>query len=164
MRFITEESRLPLLPCVATIGCFDGVHRGHRYLIEQVRREARARGLHSTLITFPVHPRQVMQSDYRPQWLTCLPQKKDLLQQEDADYCILLPFTHQPVPAFPPCRVRAIPPPGAEVRGHRSPDFPIAAGQGSNRPATERIAETQYGKKSSLEKTEFLKIFISLLP
>ena len=95
MRFITEESRLPLLPCVATIGCFDGVHRGHRYLIEQVRREARARGLQSTLITFPVHPRQVMQSDYRPQWLTCLPQKKDLLQQEDADYCILLPFTHK---------------------------------------------------------------------
>ena len=86
---------MPLLPCVATIGCFDGVHRGHRYLIEQVRREARARGLQSTLITFPVHPRQVMQSNYRPQWLTCLPQKKDLLQQEDADYCILLPFTHE---------------------------------------------------------------------
>ena len=95
MKFITAESGLPLPPCAATIGCFDGVHRGHRYLIDQVRREALARGLHSALITFPVHPRQVMQSGYCPQWLTCLPQKKELLQQEDADYCILLPFTHE---------------------------------------------------------------------
>lgn len=95
MKFITAESGLALPPCAATIGCFDGVHRGHRYLIDQVRREALARGLHSALITFPVHPRQVMQSGYCPQWLTCLPQKKELLQQEDADYCILLPFTHE---------------------------------------------------------------------
>ena len=95
MKFIAAESESQLLPCVATIGCFDGVHRGHRFLIEQVRREAQARGLHSALITFPVHPRQVMQSSYCPQWLTCLPQKKELLQQEDADYCILLPFTRE---------------------------------------------------------------------
>ena len=95
MEIISAESPFVFPPCAATIGCFDGVHRGHRYLIEQVHREAQARGLRSTLVTFPVHPRQVMQSGYRPQWLTCLPQKKDLLQQEDADYCILLPFTHE---------------------------------------------------------------------
>lgn len=92
---LTDSTNHTLPSCVATIGCFDGVHRGHRYLIKQVRREAQAKGLQSTLITFPVHPRQVMQSDHCPQWLTCLPQKKDLLQQEDADYCILLPFTHK---------------------------------------------------------------------
>ena len=95
MEIISAESPFAFPPCAATIGCFDGVHRGHRYLIEQVHREAQARGLQSTLVTFPVHPRQVMQSGYCPQWLTCLPQKKDLLQQEDADYCILLPFTHE---------------------------------------------------------------------
>lgn len=75
MKIITDEIKQILLPCVATIGCFDGLHRGHRFLIEQVCREARQRNFHSALITFPVHPRQVMQSSYRPQWLTCLPQK-----------------------------------------------------------------------------------------
>ena len=39
-------------PCVATIGFFDGVHMGHRFLIEQVRELAAARGLRSALITF----------------------------------------------------------------------------------------------------------------
>lgn len=46
--------------CVATIGFFDGVHMGHRFLIEQVRELAAARGLRSALITFPIHPRKVM--------------------------------------------------------------------------------------------------------
>lgn len=95
MEIITAGGHSALPPCVATIGCFDGVHRGHRYLIAQVQDEARRQGLHSALITFPVHPRQVMQSDYLPQWLTCLPQKEDLLKEQGADYCILLPFTRE---------------------------------------------------------------------
>lgn len=95
MKIITDEISQPLPPCVATIGCFDGLHRGHRYLIEQVCEEALRRNLPSALITFPVHPRQVMQSYYRPQWLTCLPQKTALIQQTEADYCIMLPFTKE---------------------------------------------------------------------
>lgn len=95
MEIISAESQFAFPPCAATIGCFDGVHLGHRYLISQVRDEARKQGLRSMLITFPVHPRQVMQSDYRPQWLTCLPQKEDLLKTQEADYCLLLPFTRE---------------------------------------------------------------------
>lgn len=95
MKIITDEIKQTLLPCVATIGCFDGLHRGHRFLIKQVCKEARQRNFHSALITFPVHPRQVMQSSYRPQWLTCLPQKAALIQQTEADYCIMLPFTKE---------------------------------------------------------------------
>ena len=95
MKIITDEIKQTLLPCVATIGCFDGLHRGHRFLIKQVCKEARQRNFHSALITFPVHPRQVMQSSYRPQWLTCLPQKTALIQQTEADYCIMLPFTKE---------------------------------------------------------------------
>ena len=41
-------------PCVATIGFFDGVHLGHRYLIEQVREAASACGFASGVVTFPV--------------------------------------------------------------------------------------------------------------
>ena len=95
MKIITDEIKQILSPCVATIGCFDGLHRGHRFLIEQVCKEAHQRNFHSALITFPVHPRQVMQSSYRPQWLTCLPQKTYLIQQTEADYCIMLPFTQE---------------------------------------------------------------------
>ena len=50
-------------PCVATIGFFDGVHAGHRYLIEQVKRQAEVSGLRSAIITFAIHPRQVVQPE-----------------------------------------------------------------------------------------------------
>ena len=96
MRIITDTDRTENLgPCAATIGCFDGVHRGHRYLINQVCKVAAERGLHSAIVTFPVHPRQVMQTDYQPQLLSCLHQKTDLISQLDADYCFMLPFTRE---------------------------------------------------------------------
>ena len=81
------------LPSVATIGFFDGVHRGHRFLIDQVRREAAARGLESAAVTFPVHPHQVLQSDYRPKLLTTPQEKLALLAETGIDTCILLDFT-----------------------------------------------------------------------
>ncbi|WP_302526619.1 bifunctional riboflavin kinase/FAD synthetase [Phocaeicola barnesiae] len=96
MRIITDTDRTEALePCVATIGCFDGVHRGHRYLINQVCEVAAEKGLHAAIVTFPVHPRQVMQTDYQPQLLSCLHQKTDLISQLDADYCFMLPFTRE---------------------------------------------------------------------
>ena len=96
MRIITDTDRTEALePCVATIGCFDGVHRGHRYLINQVCKVAAEKGLHAAIVTFPVHPRQVMQTDYQPQLLSCLHQKTDLISQLDADYCFMLPFTRE---------------------------------------------------------------------
>lgn len=95
MTLVEDSSYTSSLPCVATIGCFDGVHRGHRFLIGQVCEEARKRGCQSALITFPKHPRQVMQSDFQPQWLTCLPQKLEQIRQLEADLCIVLPFTRE---------------------------------------------------------------------
>ena len=95
MKIITDDIQISLPPCVATIGCFDGVHRGHRYLVRQLCQVGEERRMPTALITFPVHPRQVMQADYQPQLLSCLPQKEALLQTLDADYCIMLPFTRQ---------------------------------------------------------------------
>lgn len=81
-------------PSVATIGFFDGVHRGHRYLIGQVQREAANRGLAASVITFPVHPRKVLQpSGYLPRLLTTTQEKLSLLEQTGIDQCILLDFT-----------------------------------------------------------------------
>ena len=80
-------------PCVATIGFFDGVHRGHRFLIGQVRREAAWRGMESAVVTFPVHPRKVLQPGFCPRLLTTRDEKLDLLAQLDIDRCILFDFT-----------------------------------------------------------------------
>lgn len=93
MHLFTETSDIAFCPSVATIGFFDGVHRGHRYLIEQVRKVAAARGLASSVITFPVHPRQVMQADYRPELLTSYEEKVALLAETGIDYCMMLEFT-----------------------------------------------------------------------
>lgn len=65
---------------IATIGFFDGVHSGHRYLFERLRSEAEARGLQPLIVTFDCHPRSVLQSDYVPQLLTTLEERKALLE------------------------------------------------------------------------------------
>ena len=80
------------VPCVATIGFFDGVHRGHRFLINKVIETARHYGMASTAITFAVHPRQVLQPDWRPQLLSTLDEKTELLGQTGIDYLVVLPF------------------------------------------------------------------------
>lgn len=82
-----------LPPSVATIGFFDGVHCGHRFLINQVKEVAREKKLSSALITFPKHPRQVIQTDFCPQLLSTSEEKIELLGTTGVDYCILLPFT-----------------------------------------------------------------------
>lgn len=95
MKIISDINRQALLPSVATIGFFDGVHRGHRFLIDQVKEVAATNGLCSALITFPIHPGQVMQTMYQPQLISSPKEKLELLETTDVDYCVLLPFTHE---------------------------------------------------------------------
>ncbi len=78
---------------VASIGFFDGVHTGHRFLIEQVKKEAVRRGMQSMVVTFPVHPRKVLQSDYQPSLLTTREEKLMLLRETGIDRVALLDFT-----------------------------------------------------------------------
>ena len=79
-------------PCVATIGFFDGVHLGHRFLIEHVRDEARLMGLSSMVITFDHHPREVLNQDYQPELLTTLDAKLQLLENTGVDHVVVLHF------------------------------------------------------------------------
>ena len=85
----------PQSPTVATIGFFDGVHLGHRFLIQQVKVAATQTGWQSSIITFPVHPRQVIQSEFQPQLLSSPEEKIELLASTGVDNCILLPFTRK---------------------------------------------------------------------
>ena len=77
----------------ATIGFFDGVHCGHQYLIDEVKRLAQTKGLKSMVITFDQHPRQVLQADYVPQLLTTTQDKVQLLQGLGVDHVEVLHFT-----------------------------------------------------------------------
>ena len=88
-----HQQQEPLEPCVATVGFFDGVHRGHQYLIGQMNRYAQAQGLPSTVITFDRHPREVLGSDYQPQLLSTFDEKLQLLSQTGVDQCVVLPFS-----------------------------------------------------------------------
>lgn len=65
---------------IATIGFFDGVHKGHQFLFEHLRKEADQRGLSPLIVTFDTHPRAVLQSDYMPHLLTSLSERETLLQ------------------------------------------------------------------------------------
>lgn len=93
MKTITPGTLHSLPPCAATIGFFDGVHRGHRFLLEQVKEEAAGKGLCPSVITFPTHPRQVLQPDFHPQLLSTPEEKLHLLEEAGIANCILLPFT-----------------------------------------------------------------------
>lgn len=79
----------------AAIGFFDGVHRGHAYLIEQVKAEAARRGLQPMVITFEEHPRLALsQTHYWPELLTTNAQKLRLLEQTGLGACAMLHFDH----------------------------------------------------------------------
>lgn len=93
MQYIDINNNIEHLPIVATIGFFDGVHLGHRYLIEQVRQEAIAQGLPSAVITFPNHPQQVIHKDFRPSLLCSYDEKIIRLAITKVDYCVSMDFT-----------------------------------------------------------------------
>ena len=75
---------------IATIGFFDGVHKGHRYLFKQLDKMAAERGLVPLIVTFEEHPRSVLQSDYLPQLLTTTDERRALLSAYGE--VIMLPF------------------------------------------------------------------------
>jgi riboflavin kinase/FMN adenylyltransferase len=66
-------------PAALTIGNFDGVHRGHRAMLERVARVARERNLRSSVMTFEPHPREFFAPDQAPTRLTSLREKLELL-------------------------------------------------------------------------------------
>lgn len=81
--------------CVATIGMFDGVHRGHQFLIGMVTEKARRMGLASSVITFDRAPRQVLDPMFRPQLLTTLEEKTEAIRALNIDRLVVLPFTQE---------------------------------------------------------------------
>ncbi len=80
-------------PVVATVGTFDGVHRGHRKVLDELTSRAAAVGGRSVLATFDPHPLQVVRPRQAPLLLTTLEEKKAELAKTRLDVAAILPFT-----------------------------------------------------------------------
>lgn len=77
---------------VATLGSFDGVHCGHRILLDEVARLAAETGGDSVVLTFEPHPRITLHNDEGLKLLTSLEEKAWLLERCGIDYVVIIPF------------------------------------------------------------------------
>lgn len=79
--------------CVATIGVFDGVHRGHQSIIAKAVKLAAELGVPSVLMTFVPHPSEVVRPGSHPPVLTSIVRRAELVEALGVDVFIALPFT-----------------------------------------------------------------------
>lgn len=78
---------------VVTVGTFDGVHRGHWAVLQEIRRRALVGGRRSVLVTFHPHPLRIVRPDAAPELLTTPKEKTEILAESGLDYAVFLPFT-----------------------------------------------------------------------
>jgi len=78
-----------------TIGVFDGIHLGHRRLVERLKEEAEQGGLLAGVLTFDRHPQQVLYPESTLPYLTSKEEKMSLLRQLGVELVVVLPFTRQ---------------------------------------------------------------------
>ena len=79
---------------VITIGTFDGVHMGHRQVIDKLKTEAKAVNGETVIITFHPHPRKVVSSTILGiRLINTLDEKLELLKQLGIDHVVVVPFT-----------------------------------------------------------------------
>jgi riboflavin kinase/FMN adenylyltransferase len=79
---------------VVTIGTFDGVHTGHKSILEQLKREAARIGGETVIITFHPHPRKVIVTGQPGiQLINTIDEKIELLDKNGIDHLVVVPFT-----------------------------------------------------------------------
>ena len=93
MEFIEDIEHFESEGLVLTIGFFDGVHAGHRYLIDQVCSTAKEERLKSAIFTFWPHPRITLNEHYKPNLLNTIEEKKEVLMSSPLDYCVMTDFS-----------------------------------------------------------------------
>ncbi len=80
-------------PTVLTIGSFDGIHRGHQYLIHRVAARASEIGAASALVTLHPHPKIVLRPDSEMRYLSTIEERLDLLAPLGLDFAVVFPFS-----------------------------------------------------------------------
>jgi riboflavin kinase / FMN adenylyltransferase len=95
MHVVRDPLRATDLPLsgVVTIGNFDGVHLGHRRILEAVVERARAIGRPSVAITFEPHPLAVLRPDRAPRRIQTLRQKEEVIETIGIETLLVIPFT-----------------------------------------------------------------------
>ncbi len=78
---------------VITVGTFDGVHRGHRLVLDRLAARSHATGLASVLVTFAPHPLEIVNPAAAPLLLTSGDERLEVLAESRIDYVVVLPFT-----------------------------------------------------------------------
>ena len=83
--------------CAVTIGTFDGLHLGHKKIIERLNNVVREKNLCSTLVTFDPHPKIVLKQndDFHIAILTTLDEKKSLLNETGIDRLVVIKFDRE---------------------------------------------------------------------
>lgn len=77
---------------IATIGMFDGVHLGHRFLIDFLRSKANGEGHIPTVFTFDRHPLSIIKPEIAPRQLSTISERAELLHQAGAERVEILSF------------------------------------------------------------------------
>ncbi|QNI30414.1 riboflavin biosynthesis protein RibF [Alloacidobacterium dinghuense] len=97
MRVFRSLDQLPAGygPTVIAIGNFDGVHCGHRWIIEHARSRARDLNAKCIAVTFDPHPVRVLRPDVAPRLITTMPERLRLLAETGLDATVVLPFTEE---------------------------------------------------------------------
>ena len=85
----------PKKDMMLTIGVFDGVHLGHKYLLSQLTKHARQQNLLTGVVTFRQHPQEVLSPQARLPFLTDLTERVHLLKNEGVEAIITLSFTSE---------------------------------------------------------------------
>ena len=80
-------------PVVATIGIFDGVHKGHKKILKMLKKRAKSIKAKSCVLTFDPHPAKILHSHRTPPMLISSRHKLNLLASEGIDISILISFT-----------------------------------------------------------------------
>ena len=89
---LTGSSKLRLKNTCIAIGIFDGVHRGHRYLINKMLQSAKRLGAKPVVITFYPHPAHVLRPDLKLGYLTSLAERFCRLKELGVDTLLVVPF------------------------------------------------------------------------
>lgn len=97
-------------PSILTLGTFDGVHLGHKAIIDRLNKLAKISGGLSTLITFEPHPQLILAKPERPEirLLTTIEEKIELLQKLGLDRLVIANFTHEFATTEPELFVREV--------------------------------------------------------
>jgi riboflavin kinase / FMN adenylyltransferase len=96
MKIFYGTDNLPeLKKAVLTIGTFDGVHHGHKKILQSVVSESNAIGGTSVLITFNPHPRKLLFPGESLKLLSTLDERLDLVREAGIDITVVVPFTHE---------------------------------------------------------------------